>query len=58
MDNEALIESLVTIGNHEVVVKACEPHIVEPQKLRAWMVARTLQALALFQEEMDKDAQR
>jgi hypothetical protein len=44
---DALIDALVTIGNNDIVAKECEPNNM-PLHFEAWMVRRTLYALALY----------
>uniref|UniRef100_A0A6M3LRW8 Uncharacterized protein n=1 Tax=viral metagenome TaxID=1070528 RepID=A0A6M3LRW8_9ZZZZ len=45
-----LVESLVMIGNHSKIVGACEPSVMQPLNLEAWMVRRALVALAVFEQ--------
>ncbi len=54
MVSEIILEALVKIGNHEKVIAACEPNIMQPQLLTTWMVKRTLYSLLLFKKEMDE----
>ena len=54
MIDDAVIEALVKIGNHKGTVKLCEPNIMQPQELQAWMLRRSLKALELFQNEWDR----
>ena len=54
MVDDLVIDALVEIGNHEKVVKVCEPDVFCPQELKGWMVRRTLYALGLFEQEMEK----
>ncbi len=49
--NDAVIEALAKIGNHEKVMKLCEPDIMEPLELKKWMVRRTIKALELLRNE-------
>ncbi len=58
MINDALIEAITKIGNLPGLIKACEPNIMQPLILEEWMVRRSLQALALFQEEYENDLRR
>ena len=54
MVNDIIVEALVRIGNHEKVMAACEPNIMQPLTLDSWMVKRTLYSLLLFKKEMDE----
>ena len=51
--NELLVNALVKIGNHDVVMKECEPNVTQPMELEEWMVKRTLYSLLLFQNTWD-----
>lgn len=46
-----LVAAVITIGNCEKTVEICEPNIMRPLKLEAWMVKRTLVAWGLFLRE-------
>ena len=52
---DELIESVVKIGNHERIIKECEPNIFCPQELKSWMVKRTLYAWGLLEDELYKN---
>ncbi len=54
MVSEIIVEALVKIGNHEKVMAACEPNIMQSLELKEWMVKRTLYSLLLFKETWDK----
>ena len=54
---EELIEALVKVGNHNRVIKECEPNIFCPQELKSWMVRRTLYALELLENEIQRTEQ-
>ena len=47
-----MIDAIVTIGNHERIIKECEPNVSKPMELKKWMVVRTLKAFLLFEEAM------
>ena len=51
--NELLVNALVKIGNYDVVMKECEPNVMQPMELDEWMVKRTLYSLLLFQNTWD-----
>ena len=55
---DELIESVVKIGNHERIIKECEPNIFCPQELKVWMVKRTLYAWGLLENELYKRYRR
>ncbi len=54
MVSDAIIDALVTIGNHPEIAKECEPNVMQPLGLDEWMVKRTLYALLTFQGTWDK----
>ncbi len=49
---DSIIDAIVTIGNHERVIKECEPDVSKPMKLKKWMVVRSIKAYLLFEEAM------
>ena len=58
MIEETLTEAILKIGNHPDFRKLVEPHIAEPQELKAWMVRRTLVALSVLREEAKKEERK
>ncbi len=51
---EDYIDAIVEIGNHKKVVTVCEPNIMQPLELKAWMVVRTLYSLGLLLDEVER----
>lgn len=58
VDDDALVDALVKIGNHKEVTKMCEPNIMESLPLKEWQVKRTLKAIELFMKEWDNATRR
>lgn len=54
---DALIESIVKIGNHKRVIDLCEPHVMQPLQLESWMVRRTLVSWMLLDDEVQRSKQ-
>jgi len=50
---EALIESILKLGNHPDFKRWAEPNVMSPLKLEKWMVERTLKAISALKEEYD-----
>ena len=50
-----LVDAIITIGNHKRTIEICEPNIMQPLTLEAWMVKRTLVAWGLFCDECEQN---
>ena len=50
---DLLIDAILSIANDPEVVKMLEPQVMQPLALERWMVTRTLQCLALIEQELE-----
>ena len=53
VDMEALIESILKLGNHPDFKRWAEPNVMNPLKLERWMVERVMKAISALKEEYD-----
>lgn len=54
---DTLVNALVKIGNHQATLKICEPDVMQPMNLEAWMVKRTLVSLELFNQVAKEESE-
>ncbi len=55
--DDALIEAIIKIGNNPKFIQSVEPNIMQPLQLSEWMVKRTMKAVELLYDEIQRTKQ-